>query len=176
MINPPRLRSLLTAGLLLPAVAMAHNYTFIEGGYLDRDDGFRDDSGLRIAGSGDIAPTFNLFGEYADTGDVEQLSFGGQFHTPLNPVADFFAGASLENVDVGPTDDTGFGLRSGLRVWVLDQRAELIPEVRYVDVFDDGLTAFRLGGLLRLTGALDAQAAIQGGDDDRFEAGLRYNL
>lgn len=174
---PRSLRHGLTAAaLLLPTAALAHDYTYIEGGYLDRDNGFGDDSGLRIAGSADVAPAFNLFGEYADTGDVEQLTAGGQFHTPLSSATDVFAGASLESIDVGPVDDTGYGLRAGLRWWAIPNQFELIPEVRHTDIFDEGATSLRLGGLVRIARSLDVQAAIQGGDDDRFEAGLRYGF
>ncbi len=167
----------LAAGTLLalPLTANAHNYTYVEGGYVSLDNDAADDSGFRIAGSGAIAPSIALIGEYADTGDFEQLSAGAIYHAPIDRSLDWFAGATIEMVDVPGDDDTGFGLRGGLR-WSFAKAFELIPEIRYVDVFDEGFTSLRLGGLFRIAPRLDLQAALQAGDDDRFEAGLRYNF
>lgn len=167
----------LTAGaaLALPFAAHAHNYTYIEGGYVSLDNDAADDSGFRIAGSGAITAPIALIGEYVDTGDFEQLSFGAIYHAPIDRSLDWFAGATIEMVDVPGDDDTGFGLRGGLR-WSFAKSFELIPEIRHVDVFDEGFTSLRLAGLFRVAPRLDIQAALQGGDDDRFEAGLRYNF
>jgi hypothetical protein len=165
----------LIAALALPGAALAHSYTYIEGGYLNRDNGVVDDSGFRIAGSGQIARQFALIGEYADTGRYEQFSFGGQFFAPINRDLDWTAGATLEFVDIGPRDDTGFGLRAGLR-WRFAQAFEMHPEIRHVDVFDRGDTSLRLAGLFHFDPNLAIQAALQGGDDDRFEAGIRYSF
>lgn len=161
--------------LMLPAAAMAHNYTYLEGGFLDRDYGPEDDSGFRIAGSGSIADNVALFGEYADTGNVEQITAGVLYHMPLNKQVDLNLGASYEHIDVGPADDSGFGLRAGLR-WQLTPYIEMNPEIRYIDAFNDSATSLRLAGLFAVTKELDIQAALQGGDDDRIEVGVRYNF
>lgn len=177
-MKAPLIRTIaLAAGtaLALPLAAHAHNYTYVEGGYVSLDNDAEDDSGFRIAGLGAIAPSFALIGEYVDTGDFEQLSAGAVFHQPIDRSLDWFAGATLEMVDVPGDDDTGFGLRGGLR-WSFAKAFELIPEIRHVDVFDEGFTSLRLAGLFRVAPRLDIQAALQGGDDDRFEAGLRYNF
>ncbi|HSW15208.1 MAG TPA: hypothetical protein VLI06_20330 [Solimonas sp.] len=176
--NAPIRKFAAAAALIaLPTLAAAHSYTYVEGGFLNRDYGRDDESGFRIAGSGDIVPNIALIGEYADTGDVDQISGGGLFHTPVNSQLDFTAGATLEHIDVGSADDTGFGLRSGLRWQTADGRFELAPEVRHIDVFDDSDTSLRLGALYGLTPALDVVGAVQAaGDDDRLEAGLRYNF
>lgn len=162
---------------VMPGAALAHNYTYLEGGYLNRDlGGSRSESGFRLGGSASVAPPLALFGEFSDTGDIRQLTLGGLFHTPLNRVVDLNLGASLEDVRVRNRTDTGLGLRAGLR-WQLDpQRFELHPELRYVDVFDDSLTSLRVAMLVRLNPQLDLQGAIQGGDEDRYEIGLRYNF
>jgi hypothetical protein len=161
---------------LAPTLVAAHNYTYLEGGYLHRDYGAEEDGGFRIAGSADVAQPLAVIGEYNDTGDVEQLSAGLLYHTPLNNVIDFNAGATMEHFEVGSRDDTGYGLRAGLRWQLMGDRAELNPEIRYVDVFDDDATSLRLGGLYKLNRELDVQGAVQGGDDDRVEVGLRYNF
>lgn len=171
------LKRLPLAALLLPLAASAHNYTFVEGGYVSRDNGgAEDDSGVRIAGSGAVAPNLAVIGEYADTGDFEQLSGGLEFHTPLNPILDLTLGGTLESVEAGNADDTGYGLRAGLRWQVGNTPLELTPGVRHIDVFDNDATSMRLGALFAVTNALDLQGAIQGGDDDRVEMGVRYNF
>ncbi len=163
------------AALALPGAALAHSYTYVEGGFVDRDNDFVDDSGFRIAGSGQIARQFALIGEYADTDRFEQLSVGGQFFGPINAEMDWTAGATIEFADVGFDDDTGYGLRGGLR-WRFARAFELHPEIRHYDVFDNGETSLRVAGLFDIDPNLSIQAALQGGDDDRFEAGIRYSF
>lgn len=170
-------RAILIAATLiaLPGAATAFDYTWLEGGYLSRDNGRVDESGLRIAGSAAVAPAVALIGEYADTDDFEQFSAGAIYHAPIRPDLDWFAGGTLEFADAGRNDDTGYGLRGGLR-WHFAKAFEMSPEIRHVELFDSGDTSLRLAGLFRVTPALDVQAALQGGDDDRFEAGVRYNF
>jgi opacity protein-like surface antigen len=175
MIRSPLVKSVAAAALSLPMAAMAHNYTYLEGGFLDRDYGNEDDSGFRIAGSGSITDNVALFGEYSDVGRLEQITAGALYHMPLNKVIDLNLGASFEHVEAGPVDDSGFGLRAGLR-WQLTPYIEMNPEIRYVDVFNDSATSLRLAGLFAVTKELDIQAALQGGDDDRIEVGVRYNF
>lgn len=174
--NALTLACLATASLLTPVVANAHNYNYVEGGFIDRDLGRDDDSGLRIAGSADIARQFALFGEFSDVGDLEQLTFGGLFHQPLQRDLDWYGGVSLEMIDAGPADDTGIGLRAGLRWTAPDPRFELNPEIRHFEVFDDGVTSLRLAGYFAIANPFELQLAVQTGDDDRFEAGARYNF
>lgn len=164
-------------GALAPTLVAAHNYTYIEGGFVDLDNEHYDDSGLRIAGSADIAPPIALIGEYADVDRWEQLSAGALFHKPLNRDLDLNLGATLEQLDLGHADDTGYGLRAGLR-WRPPTLSglEFAPEVRYLDVFEEEFASLRIGALFRLAPALDLQGAVQGGDDDRVEVGLRYNF
>lgn len=169
-------RLLPLAALLLPMAASAHNYTFVEGGYVSRDTGAEDDAGVRIAGSAPIAPNLAIIGEYADTGPFEQLSAGVEFHTPMNPILDLTLGATLESIEAGRADETGLGLRGGLRWQVANTPLELNPGIRYVDVFDESSTSLRMGALFAMTRELDLQGAIQGGDDDRVELGVRYNF
>lgn len=174
-----RTRLLVAAGALaaLPGLAAAHNYSYIEGGYLNRDFGADDESGFRIAGSGSLAPHFALIGEYADTGDLEQISAGGVGHTALNNSVDILAGVTYEHIEFGSADDNGFGVRGGLRWQNADGRLELSPQIRYVDFGDGDDTSVHVAGLYGLTNELDLVAAVQAaGDDDRVEAGLRYNF
>ncbi len=164
------------ASLLLPAAAAAHNYNYVDGGFLARDAGPDDDAGIHLSGSADIERPVALFGEYTDTGEFSHLSAGAMFHAPLTHVLDFTVGGSLESVDQGRRDDVGFGLRGGLRWQVLPSRLELNPEMRHLRVFDDTRTSLRGNALYRVVPRLDLQGAVQAGDDDLVELGLRYNF
>ncbi|ORE86098.1 porin family outer membrane protein [Oceanococcus atlanticus] len=174
--NALTLACLATATLATPVVANAHNYNTVEGGFISRDLGREDDSGLRIAGSAEIARQFALFGEFSDVGDLDQLTFGGMYHQALQHDLDWYGGVSLEMVDAGAADDTGIGLRAGLRWTTPDPRFEINPEIRHFEVFDDGVTSLRVAGYYAITRPFDLQLALQTGDDDRFEAGARYNF
>lgn len=170
--------------LLLPAAAAAHNYSYVEGGFVNQDQGRRspgDESGFRIAGSLDLAPPLALIGEFVDTGDFFQLGGGLLFHTPLSKVLDLNAGATLEHMDTGRNDDLGVGVRGGVRWLALPsprnfERLEATAEVRHLFIFSDSVTSLRAGALYRIAHNLDAQGAVQAGDDDRVEVGLRYNF
>jgi hypothetical protein len=170
--------SLIPVGLAMmvcsPLVA-AHSYSYVEGGYISRDTEGVDDDGIRLGISGAVAPQFALIGEYANTGDYDQLSAGALFHTPVDRSLDVFGGATLEQADNGHDDDTGFGLRAGVR-WSFARHFELSPEIRHTNLFDNSDTSMRLAGLFNFAPKLHAQAALQAGDDDRFEAGLRYDF
>lgn len=170
------LKAGIAAMFLVPSFAFAHNYNYVEGGYIHRDQGGTDD-GFRVNGSFDVLSPVAIFGEFDHVGDFQQLSVGGLWHMPLNNTMDINAGGSYEHYDWDGHDNSGFGLRADLRWMVPNTRLELDPGVRYVDLGNsqDGTSA-RLGALYAITNALDVQAAVQAGDDDRVEAGLRYNF
>jgi len=166
--------AVIAASLLLPGMAAAHPYTFVDGGVLDREDS---DLGVRLAGSAGLTPPVALFGEVVDAGTYEQLSAGAMFHTPLNAALDFTVGGSLEAVDAGRADDLGLGARMGLRWFVPQSRGlELNPEIRQVYVFNDAITSVRANALFAVSRELHLQGALQAGDDDRIEFGMRYNF
>ncbi|MES0872965.1 hypothetical protein [Sinimarinibacterium thermocellulolyticum] len=161
--------------LSLPGAALAHSDNYIEGGFIDRDLEGRDDSGVRIAGSGQVHRQLALIGEYVDTGQLEQMGLGGRVFGPLQRDLDWTAAATIEFVDVGREDDTGYGLRGGLR-WRFARAFELSPEIVHFDAFDEGFTSLRIAGSFAFDRNLAIQAALQGGDDDRIEAGIRYRF
>lgn len=161
---------------IVPMTASAFDYNYVEGGYMHRDNTFSDQSGFRVGGSFDVAPQVAAFGEYGSTSDVDQISAGALFHTPINEVLDFNAGASLEHLSGHGHNATGFGMRGGVRWNIVPGQWELNPEVRYVHVDNRNLTSARVGALYHINRALDFSAALQGGDDDRVEAGVRYNF
>lgn len=168
---------LLTCLLAGPTATLAHNYNYVEGGYLRMDDnGGKDEDGGRLGASGDFMPNFALFGEYADTGPFERATVGVLYHRPLDQRVDLNLGLSVEQEEIGSRDDTGFGARAGLRWQLADNGFELNPELRYVDVSGDGRTSARLSALMPLGEKLGIVAAVQGGDDDLAELGLRYDF
>lgn len=171
--------------LLVPALTCAqHDYSYIEGGFVNIDYDRGDDSGLRLGGSLDLGAPLALIGEYTDTGDFRQLSAGLLFYSPLDEGLDLTGGATLEHWDVGGRrgdDDLGIGLRGGLRWLALTEahnpgRLEIGGELRHVFIFDDSATSVRGSALYRIVDDLDLQGAIQVGDDDRFELGVRYHF
>lgn len=162
----------LAALSLLPTVASAFDYSYLEGGYLHRDNDQVDESGFRLAGSVNVLPNVAVIAGYGDTGNYDRINAGALFHTPLNSTLDLVAGATLEHANSHHDDDTGIGLRGGVR-WQLLPDLELNPELRYVDVFG-GMTSARVGALYRINPALFVQGAVQAGDEDQVEVGLRY--
>ena len=178
-----RSRTLLMAVALLamPALASAHqyDYTYFDGGFISRDSDRdrNDDFGLRLTGSADITTTpIALFGEYVGAGDFDHLTAGAMFHTPIADYVDINVGASLEHERIPNDSDTGLGLRAGLRWVFLDNRLELDPEVIHERIFNTTDTSLRGGVLYRLMPQLDLAGALQVGDEDRAELGLRYNF
>ena len=164
----------LAAAVTPPAAAAEGDYSFLDGGVVDRDGS---DMGVRIGGSADVSYPVALFGEVVDAGEFEQLSAGALYHTRVGQGLDFNVGGSLEAVDAGNQDDTGLGFRAGLRWFVPETRGlELGPEVRHVMVFDSSITSIRANALFPVSPRLNLAGAIQGGDDDRIEAGLRYDF
>jgi hypothetical protein len=164
--------AVMAAGLAMPVAAA--DYRFLDGGVVDRDGS---DMGVRLAGSADVTYPVAVFGEVIDAGVYEQLSAGLMYHAPVGTGLDFNVGGSLEAVDAGTADDTGLGVRAGLRWFVPETRGlELSPEVRHVMVFDSSITSIRAAALFPMTRQMLLQGALQGGDDDRVEVGLRYNF
>ncbi|HZR37484.1 MAG TPA: hypothetical protein VFA75_19090 [Nevskia sp.] len=168
------LAALAAAPALLPATASASDYTYIEGGFIDRHDYGRDGGGGRVAGSFDI-PVLPLavIGEYTGTDNLDQESVGAIFHMPIVPTLGFFGGATLEHGDRHDETDTGVGFRAGLR-WKTIPRLELSPELRFVHLFHTDQTSVRGVALYNFAPHWDLQGALQGGDDRRYEVGVRY--
>ena len=177
-MKPVHLRATLVAAAalsFLPLAASAFDYNYVEGGYLHRDNDFSDEGGFRLNGSFDIAPNVNVFGEYGNT-NYDQYTAGAQYHTPINNALDFTAGASVEHFTGGGDRSTGFGLRSGVRWNIVPGQWELNPELRYIRIEGENIASARVGAQYHINKQFGVTAALQGGDEDRVEAGLRYNF
>ena len=160
----------------LPAAAATFDYNYVDGGFMHRHNDFASDSGVRLGGSLDLAPPVALFGEYSNTGNYDQFSVGGLFHAPLNDALDLNLGASIEHASAPHDSDTGFGLRAGVRWNLVPGQWELNPELRYVNILHQDDISARVAALYHVNRSLDLQAAVQAGDEDRAELGLRYNF
>ena len=161
---------------IVPMTASAFDYNYVEGGYMHRNNRFSDDGGFRIAGSFGFLPQLAAIAEYGSTNAFDQITAGVLFHTPINEVLDFNAGATLENYNGHGHNDTGFGLRGGVRWNIVPGQWELNPEIRYVRVHGYDQTSGRVGAQYHVNRNFDVSAALQGGDEDRVEAGVRYNF
>ncbi len=163
----------LLAAALPFSVSAAPNYSYIEGGYIERDD----NGGLRLSASIALDPRLAAFGAISETGRVDTLSAGLMLHQPINPELDWTAGLSLESFESGRHQDTGLGVRAGLR-WQppTSPKLELNPEIRHREIFDSGHTSLRVAVLIALDAPWHLQLAVQAGDEDSLEAGVRYDF
>ena len=167
----------LAALTMLPAVASAADYTYVEGGFIERHDYGEAGPGGRVAGSFDL-PILPLaiIAEYTGTDNLDQFDVGAIFHVPIIPTLNLFGGATLEHGDRHDGDtSTGIGARAGVR-WQTTGNLELAPELRYTHLFGSNETSVRLNALYNIAPHLDLQGAIQGGDEQRYEIGMRYNF
>jgi len=166
--------AVIAAFSLIPAAAIAADYNYLEGGFIDRHDYGRSGAGGRVAGSFDLNTVpVAVIAEFAGTHHLNQFDAGAVLHTPVNRTLDLFGGATLEHGDRSDDSDTGVGLRAGLR-WRASGALELAPEFRYVHLFGEDQASVRLGALVALAPSLQLQGAVQVGDDQRYELGLRY--
>src|ERR1700741_1553113 len=90
-----RAAAALAALSLLPAVAAASDYTYIEGGFIDRHDYGRDGAGGRVAGSFALPMLPRaIIAEYDGTSHLDQEDVGAVFHVPIVPTLGFYGGAT----------------------------------------------------------------------------------
>ncbi len=174
-------KTLLASALLLAAnSALAGNfgYTYVEGGF---GEGPADGDGVFLGGAVDLQQGFGLIGSYYaleyddrgdwhDEGDLDILTIGAQFHTPINSQADFVGSVQLMNAewdcqhwwrhrgDEG--DDTGLLLRGGIR-FAVQQNLQLEGDISYItnDFWDDNELGIKAG----LRFFVNRQFSIAGG-------------
>ena len=178
------LRSVLLTALLafsVSAGAQGFDYNYFSVGYqrLNLDDGFFDvdGDGFGLNGSFAVNESFFVFagygmGEFEEQGitvDVDTLSAGIGWHTPLSEQVDFVAGLSYEYVDFGASgfgsqDENGYGLGVGLR-YQASEAIELNAGINYVDLGDGDDTGFGLGLLYGVSENVDIGITGDWGDD-----------
>ena len=178
------LRSVLFTALIAfsaSASAQGFDYNFFSVGYqrMNLDDGFIDvdGDGFGIDGSFAINDSFFIFagygmGEFEEQGvtvDVDTLSAGIGWHTPLTERVDFVTGLSYEYVEVGASgfgsvDENGYGLGVGLRFQASDA-IELNTGINYVDYGDGDDTGFGVGLLYGVSENIDIGVSADWADD-----------
>ncbi|MBI3188691.1 MAG: hypothetical protein HYZ31_12600 [Gammaproteobacteria bacterium] len=151
---------------LFSATAQAAlSYSYVEGAYISSDldiEGFSvDGDGVSLSGSAAVTPNIAINGYYEtlsyDYGiDLDSLSIGVTFHTPLAAGTDFVAGIDYLDAEFsidgfGSEDDTGNVLSAGVR-HELSNTAELEANIVRVDIFEETDTGFAIGLLMDITG------------------------
>jgi hypothetical protein len=179
--------ALALATLSVPALASdGPSYSYADLGYVDSDIGISGD-GFQLRGSYAVNDAFFLFGQYSDTSydnffdlGVGELRLGFGWHTPMSDRADFVAALNFERVDidtsVGSADDTGFGLKLGVR-GKLSDALEVNTHVRHAN-YGQGAsdTLFGIGGAFALNDRFSVVLEIEQGDSDTLMLGARWGF
>ena len=202
-IKPLLMATALTV-LPLSSFAVGPSYSYVEGGYLKatQSNGNADDfdfDGFTVAGSGKLAKSLYLFGDYrrleSDTvagtrlkTDTGRLGLG--FIFPLNERINFTAGGGAafakydyEGSGSGLTpddnDDIGYFVQTIARVMVLPA-LELNGGYRYEKVeksLDNSESTGLVGVAFNFTPAFAAVGNYEFGDDtNRYMLGARFNF
>lgn len=167
----------------LPALGHAHNYNLLEAGlYGHEDTDFTDvvpNRGNSLVGYraawmiGLPTRPHVFFTEYANTDVLEQFSGGVLYRRAAGTALDFYAGATAEFEDM--TDEKGYGVRLGARWSPFGDGFELSPELRHENLFRPA-TSLRMTLTAQLRRRVHVQLAAEGGEEQRYLAGLRYTL
>ena len=177
--------TVLTAALLAPA-AHAYDYTFVEARFVnispDGPDGpgnnADDLDGIQLGGSAAVHPNVHVFGNLAELDDLALLSAGVAYNHSMPAGFDLVGGVSLDSADIdNGGDDTALGLRADLRWAIPGTPFEVVPGLRYTNLFNDSDLALRGGFLYTIIPNLRAVASYTvGSDADRLTAGARYEF
>ena len=177
------LRSVLFTALVAfsaSAGAQGFDYSFFQVGYerVTLDDGSFDvdGDGIGIEGSFEISQSFFLTADYGiaefeEAGvevDVDTLSAGIGWHTPLSDQLDFVANLSYEYIELSALgqsqDESGYGLGAGLRYQATDA-LEINGGIGYVDYGDGDDTTLGVRALYGITDNIDVAVSGEWGDD-----------
>ena len=177
------LRSVLFTALVAfsaSAGAQGFDYSFFQVGYerVTLDDGSFDvdGDGFGIEGSFEISQSFFLTADYGiaefeEAGvevDVDTLSAGIGWHTPLSDQLDFVANLSYEYIELSALgqsqDESGYGLGAGLRYQATDA-LEINGGIGYVDYGDGDDTTLGVRALYGITDNIDVAVSGEWGDD-----------
>ncbi len=181
----------LVLALAAPALADTPSYNYVQGSFqkVDLDDGGLgldvDGDGFGIGGSFEVADNWHVFGGYStiDFGfgiELNQLSVGAGYHTDTSATTSMFADLSLIRAEVdagsfGSEDESGFGLRVGVRSNLTD-KVEAEGNIAYVDLGDGG-DGTSVGGAIwyGFTKAFSL-GLFANADEDAFDYGIGARL
>jgi len=139
------------------AEGFSYNYLTLGYGNTDFDGPSGDGDGFSLGGSFAITSSIHTFAGY-DTADLDtvvpgvsvdadRLRIGVGYNTGLTDALDAYARLSYESIDLGASDDSGYGLGVGARFRAMDE-LELNAGIKHVDYDDFGDdTFFELGGV-----------------------------
>jgi len=182
-----------TAGPSAPVIPSPFSYTYAQIDLVRGDgEGFSDGpDGIDLHGSYALKDKLFVFGGIAlldgEVGaadiDIDTFELGLGWHTPLHPLTDFWAGASLlySNSDSGAPGNTadagGWGLQAGVRHNASAQ-FELDATLGVTDYSGvSSNTWLELGGIYHATAQLGLVGTVTTSDDfDALALGLRYQL
>ncbi|CBL44495.1 hypothetical protein HDN1F_09120 [gamma proteobacterium HdN1] len=179
------MKKLLVSGAFMLASATASaagfNYTYVEGGYGEVDNG----DAFFVAGSAQLQRGLSVIGSYHRVDfdgpfDGDIYTVGAQINTPVGPATDFFASASAVRMEVDTTRrvlwyrekvtarDTGLLVRAGLR-HQLQSNLHLEGDVSYNtnDFWDENELGIR--GAVRYFFAPQVSAAVGFASDQELD-------
>lgn len=181
------------AALALPVAAIAadsnddmfaadknFSYTYGQFGYTDRDFDGASADGFEIEGSFELTDMLFVVGGYSDLsgdGDSSTLNLGVGAAIGLNENLDGYAQFNFLQNDLGPIDDTGYGLEFGVRSMIAEQ-VELFGDLKYVDIYEDTDTILELGGRYWMDDNLGFSLSYEDGDftGSGITLAARYNF
>lgn len=189
------------AALPLTSFAEGLSYNYLEGGYMKatQEDGNADDfdyDGFSVAGSGKVAKSLYVFGDYrqleSDTvngtrvdSKAGRIGLGAIF--PINTNLDITAGGgaafgkfdfkgSGSGLTPDDNDDTGYFLQTVARAKVLPA-LEINGGYRYEKVFKQSESTGLLGAVFNFTPAFGVIGNYEFGDNlNRYVIGGRFNF
>ena len=181
--------TLTTLALLFAAPLMAetpgYSYAQLAWQSIEIDDTSVDGDGFSISGSMEIAEHWHLIAGYVDFGldfgiDLEELAFGGGYHTDISPNTSAFFNAAWITADAGANgfasvDESGFGLSAGIRSYITET-IELGGAINHTDL-GNGLDGTSVSGSAwySLTNNFAAGLMVEFDDDATvFGIGGRY--
>ena len=177
------------AGQPMTSGPTSFSYDFIDADWLYQgfDDDLDNGNGWSIAGSKSIGEAFFVNAGYAqlDSGvagldiNIDRITVGGGWHTPLADRIDLVASAAGVYTDVdglpGDLDEWGYSVGLGIRAQLLDN-LELFTNAAWVDSLNDGQVEATVGVILQLTDALGLRVGGRFVDDSNqlFVGGRLY--
>lgn len=168
--------------LCAPAVfAASPDFNYVEGGYteLEFDNSNFEPDGIKVSGSASVSKNLFLNGSYSDASDgadYNQLSLGLGYRVAANSNTDVYGIVSYEELEIGKSDDNGYGLTAGVRSFVT-ANIELDGGLSYIDIDNNDETFLNLGASYYITPVAAVNLAYRTSDDiDMLTLSGRYSF
>ena len=185
-------KTLISAMMLMAssaALAGDFHYSYVEAGYGETDHG---GDGLFVGGAMDLKQGLGLIGSFYSQNldhDVTRdiLTFGGQFHTPLDNRTDFVASMQLVSADADCKNAFGYDVcdsktgllaRAGVR-FTVQPKLQLEGDLSYNtnDYWDGSELGLKVGARYYVDPHLSLTAGVASNqENDGIYLGGRYDL